>query len=504
MCSSTRLSKKLKSGKVRGSDTGSMALTAVAFVRLNYMTVLILRASVAPFVCCWFGFGCCSQKYFRRKIQTETLDAIRVHRERQRKISEQEELFLLAVANFDGGVDTAKMLSEVMQTEWREQFIGHAHGCRQVIDNAWQWNTRHLQLQQQQQQQLQQHPQQQGLSQSQPQPHASSSPSSSHPLALHLQSSQRSRVPFHQVLLTQQRGPEKLPSPMDLPSHHPASPTSSHYHLPPMHPGPVGSLHLPPMRSRYTGSPFPRPGFGLAGEPHSPFGTGPPLPPPGSRVLGSGPGAGGPPFPSVYDKLPPGLDEPDPASRSRLPPPMYNRPPYSPVSYGMVDPLGRKFFGSDTHEAERIGHFHPGDEPHLVRPPRPPSELSPQTAEWHHGMSPLEFSTTSGMASRPIPGSAPGGSAPWHLRSTGRFDFGHPSNDWMLPQVPPMSSGPASPQSSVRSGYQPPQAPMHHGRAPLDERLMMSSRTPPLPWQQGECSFVFIARLSPILASVAL
>jgi hypothetical protein len=55
------------------------------------------------------------QRYFRRKQWRENPDILHAHKERHKKISEQEELFLLAVANYDGGVDEAKMLSDVIQ-----------------------------------------------------------------------------------------------------------------------------------------------------------------------------------------------------------------------------------------------------------------------------------------------------------------------------------------------------------------------------------------------------
>lgn len=50
-------------------------------------------------------------------------------------------MFLMAESQTNRGVANTQILSERIQIEWRERFIGHAHTVNQKLKNAWDWNS---------------------------------------------------------------------------------------------------------------------------------------------------------------------------------------------------------------------------------------------------------------------------------------------------------------------------------------------------------------------------
>lgn len=50
-------------------------------------------------------------------------------------------MFLMAESQTNRGVANTQILSECIQKEWRERFIGHAHTVNQKLKNAWDWNS---------------------------------------------------------------------------------------------------------------------------------------------------------------------------------------------------------------------------------------------------------------------------------------------------------------------------------------------------------------------------
>lgn len=50
-------------------------------------------------------------------------------------------MFLMAESQTNRGVANTQILSERIQVEWRERFIGHAHTVNQKLKNAWDWNS---------------------------------------------------------------------------------------------------------------------------------------------------------------------------------------------------------------------------------------------------------------------------------------------------------------------------------------------------------------------------
>ncbi|CAM9991495.1 unnamed protein product, partial [Ectocarpus sp. 4 AP-2014] len=59
----------------------------------------------------------------------------------QQRPSDLEEMFLMAESQTNRGVANTQILSECIQKEWRERFIGHAHTVNQKLKNAWDWNS---------------------------------------------------------------------------------------------------------------------------------------------------------------------------------------------------------------------------------------------------------------------------------------------------------------------------------------------------------------------------
>lgn len=47
----------------------------------------------------------------------------------------------MAESQTNRGEANTQILSEKIQTEWRERFIGHAHTVNQKLKNAWDWNS---------------------------------------------------------------------------------------------------------------------------------------------------------------------------------------------------------------------------------------------------------------------------------------------------------------------------------------------------------------------------
>lgn len=47
----------------------------------------------------------------------------------------------MAESQTNRGVANTQILSECIQKEWRERFIGHAHTVNQKLKNAWDWNS---------------------------------------------------------------------------------------------------------------------------------------------------------------------------------------------------------------------------------------------------------------------------------------------------------------------------------------------------------------------------
>ncbi|KAG5180041.1 hypothetical protein JKP88DRAFT_200737 [Tribonema minus] len=80
--------------------------------------------------------------YAHGPTRIRTPEAIAAHSVRQRRISELEEMFLMAEAQTARGALTTPGLSEKMQTEWRERFVGHAHSMNQKLKDAWSWNSK--------------------------------------------------------------------------------------------------------------------------------------------------------------------------------------------------------------------------------------------------------------------------------------------------------------------------------------------------------------------------
>ncbi|CAM9798294.1 unnamed protein product [Discosporangium mesarthrocarpum] len=87
------------------------------------------------------------KKYFQRcPPRPEGSEYVAKHVEHQRRLSEMEEMFLMAESQTNRGMANTQVLSERIQTEWRERFIGHAHTVNQKLKNAWDWNTGRRQL----------------------------------------------------------------------------------------------------------------------------------------------------------------------------------------------------------------------------------------------------------------------------------------------------------------------------------------------------------------------
>lgn len=51
------------------------------------------------------------------------------------------QMFLMAESQTNRGVANTQILSERIQVEWRDRFIGHAHTVNQKLKNAWDWNS---------------------------------------------------------------------------------------------------------------------------------------------------------------------------------------------------------------------------------------------------------------------------------------------------------------------------------------------------------------------------
>ncbi|KAG5187669.1 hypothetical protein JKP88DRAFT_353661 [Tribonema minus] len=79
--------------------------------------------------------------YAHAPAREPTLEAIAAHRVRQRRVSELEEMFLMAEGQTVRGAATTPILSEKMQAEWRERFVAHAHTVNQKLRDAWSWNS---------------------------------------------------------------------------------------------------------------------------------------------------------------------------------------------------------------------------------------------------------------------------------------------------------------------------------------------------------------------------
>lgn len=47
----------------------------------------------------------------------------------------------MAESQTNRGIANTQLLSERIQTEWRDRFIGHAHTVNQKLKNAWDWNS---------------------------------------------------------------------------------------------------------------------------------------------------------------------------------------------------------------------------------------------------------------------------------------------------------------------------------------------------------------------------
>eukprot|EP00903_Cladosiphon_okamuranus_P019592 g18019.t1 len=61
------------------------------------------------------------------------------HREAQKRLSDLEEMFLMAESRANRS--SAEVLSGCMQKEWRERLVEHALAVNQRLKNAWDWNT---------------------------------------------------------------------------------------------------------------------------------------------------------------------------------------------------------------------------------------------------------------------------------------------------------------------------------------------------------------------------
>eukprot|EP00903_Cladosiphon_okamuranus_P010796 g10200.t2 len=82
------------------------------------------------------------KKYFQRCADRPMGEEhIAKHREAQKRLSDLEEMFLMAESQTNRGVANTQILSECIQKEWRERFIGHAHAVNQKLKNAWDWNS---------------------------------------------------------------------------------------------------------------------------------------------------------------------------------------------------------------------------------------------------------------------------------------------------------------------------------------------------------------------------
>eukprot|EP00611_Tribonema_gayanum_P009464 TRINITY_DN1925_c0_g1_i2.p1 TRINITY_DN1925_c0_g1~~TRINITY_DN1925_c0_g1_i2.p1 ORF type:complete len:305 (-),score=40.65 TRINITY_DN1925_c0_g1_i2:2120-3034(-) len=79
--------------------------------------------------------------YAHAPAREPTPEAIAAHRVRQRRVSELEEMFLMAEGQTVRGAATTPILSEKMQAEWRERFVAHAHTVNQKLRDAWSWNS---------------------------------------------------------------------------------------------------------------------------------------------------------------------------------------------------------------------------------------------------------------------------------------------------------------------------------------------------------------------------
>lgn len=50
-------------------------------------------------------------------------------------------MFLMAESQTNRGVANTQILSERIQVEWRDRFVGHAHTVNQKLKNAYDWNS---------------------------------------------------------------------------------------------------------------------------------------------------------------------------------------------------------------------------------------------------------------------------------------------------------------------------------------------------------------------------